>query len=52
MAYLLPIFQMLKNHEQNDPDFVEVGCRPRAIIIAPSRELALQITVRANCYKK
>ena len=46
LAYVLPLMQQLKEHEASDSTFVSRPDRPRAIILVPSRELALQVTVR------
>lgn len=43
MAYLLPIIHKLKQ-EEIDGNIFAIEKRPRAIIIVPSRELAVQVT--------
>jgi superfamily II DNA/RNA helicase len=43
LAYLLPLMQQLKQQEQFE-DYERRPRRPRLLILAPTRELALQIT--------
>lgn len=43
LAYLLPVFQKLKIAEEKNKKSDAVKASPRALIIAPTRELALQI---------
>eukprot|EP01122_Echinamoeba_exundans_P007022 TRINITY_DN207_c0_g1_i2.p3 TRINITY_DN207_c0_g1~~TRINITY_DN207_c0_g1_i2.p3 ORF type:complete len:377 (+),score=52.07 TRINITY_DN207_c0_g1_i2:1885-3015(+) len=42
LAFLVPLMEHLKSDEARDGPFTDL-CRPRGIIIAPSRELAEQI---------
>lgn len=43
LAFLLPVFEKLKNREESSENAEGQKASPRALIIAPTRELALQI---------
>ncbi|KAI5969977.1 PRP28 [Candida margitis] len=48
LAYLLPIFQYLDQIDANFMQFEKAKNEPLALILAPTRELALQITAQAE----
>ena len=48
LAYLLPIFQYLSQIDENFMQYEKVKNEPLALILAPTRELALQITAQAE----
>ena len=45
LAYLLPLMQLLREQEVANPSLRQgVGCRPRALILAPTCDLTVQIS--------
>lgn len=48
LAYLLPILQYLSQIDSNYMQFERIKNQPLALILAPTRELALQITAQAE----
>lgn len=47
LAYLLPIIQQLKWQEAGETK-TRQACRPRALILVPTRELVTQVRVKAT----
>jgi superfamily II DNA/RNA helicase len=43
LAYLLPVFDYLKKEEERNNTIFRLPNRPKAIILAPSKELIQQI---------
>ncbi|KAI5958011.1 PRP28 [Candida theae] len=48
LAYLLPIFQYLSQIDENFMQYEKMKDEPLALVLAPTRELALQITAQTE----